>query len=136
MTQAEAREYTHQTCAKFNQPPPPDTGNSWCAYLTDGGDAACLCYKCPSCGYSHSIPIHGPKAWGWNGRLDLPELSPSIKCTYGPGEDPHIANRVCHHFLRAGAVEMCGDSTAFIDGGPYRPGPLPLEFFPVSKALS
>ncbi len=129
MNQTEAREYTRQTAQAHNLPMPPDLG-PWRAYLTNaGGDSACLCYDCPACGYNHVIPVTGPKAWGWNSRLDLPSLSPSVNCTYPPGHEVMPTGGTCHHFLTDGAVEACGDTSDF-EGRAAAGKKLPLLTFP------
>lgn len=73
-------------------------------------------YKCPGCGRSHYIPIAGDKAWGWNGNLDRPTLTPSILEWTERWEDPEdpsfvIEKEVCHHFVTDGKIIFCSDST-------------------------
>ena len=37
-------------------------------------------FRCPcGCDSSLSVPVTGPKAWAWNGDVQFPTLTPSIK---------------------------------------------------------
>lgn len=75
-------------------------------------------YKCPACGW-HGLPVKvGTKAdkfWEWNGDLEKPTISPSVKHFHngypaGDGCDA-IPPFVCHYFIKNGNIEFCGDCT-------------------------
>lgn len=74
-------------------------------------------FECPGCASTHVIPTTGPHAWGFNGSLERPTLTPSILAyprkvfvdeddyTKGTKEVPR-----CHSFVRDGRIEFCADS--------------------------
>lgn len=67
-------------------------------------------YWCPGCKWMHIIPTdprgqpNGHK-WAFDGNLDAPTFQPSV----------HLVGR-CHHFIRAGRIEYCGDSKHSLAG--------------------
>lgn len=79
-----------------------------------------LFFDCPACagevliwgdGEPHpAIPFHevnvGAGGWSFNGDLQLPTLSPSVRTRYGD----HLAY-TCHFFVKDGRIEYCADST-------------------------
>lgn len=134
MNAALAREMTKETAALYDLPC-PDFTNPPRSYLTEGGGCAALHYRCPSCGFAHLIPVTGPQAWEWNGRIDSPTLAPSIKTMVPEGAYEQKAEMTCHHFLTDGALTVCPDSNLFPEGLGYRPGPLPLEEIPPMQVL-
>ena len=79
-------------------------------------------FKCQGCGLHHYIPIRpnpedrGGKhpVWGFNGSLDSPTLSPSIRvqCKTGDEQKPLC----CHFFIKEGNQEFCGDCTHELAG--------------------
>ncbi len=69
-----------------------------------------LLYYCPPCKQPHTIEIDGSRAWTWNGNLITPTVSPSIKVTCPPM--PYC----CHHFVRNGRIEYCGDCSHELSG--------------------
>ncbi|HRQ87340.1 MAG TPA: DUF6527 family protein [Bacteroidia bacterium] len=77
--------------------------------LTREEDCFALFYLCPACDGSHAVSVFGTKnhcgaSWDWNGDYQHPTISPSIKAT-APG------GYCCHHFVRDGRMEVCGDSS-------------------------
>lgn len=61
-------------------------------------------YWCPGCNEPHQVRTEGlPPRWGWNGSLDSPTFTPSIRVTYYDG-------RICHCFVKEGYIEFLGDS--------------------------
>jgi hypothetical protein len=71
-------------------------------------------YRCPGCSEHHWIPVTGPKAWGFDGNLESPTVTPSVKHTWHEGEER--TPKCCHYFLRAGRFEYCGDCTHSLAG--------------------
>ena len=68
-----------------------------------------LWFWCAGCQMPHSVNVAlgsepGP-LWVWDGDLDRPTISPSVRVTYGR------ADRQCHFFLKGGVVEYLGDCT-------------------------
>lgn len=83
----------------------------------------CLEYKCPACG-SHAIPVKvgekSDKHWQWNGSLEAPTISPSVKHFHNgyPAQEGHdaIPPFCCHYFIKDGNIEFCGDCTHVMNG--------------------
>jgi Family of unknown function (DUF6527) len=71
-----------------------------------------LMFVCPGCGNDlHMLPINTTEkspSWDWDGNLEAPTLSPSIKTEWG-NETSGI--HVCHSFLKAGIFEYLSDCT-------------------------
>jgi hypothetical protein len=59
----------------------------------------------------HDVPVEGPNAWGYNGDLDHPTLTPSVRTGYLRSDDDASMAGICHHFLRDGCIQYCSDST-------------------------
>lgn len=87
-----------------------------------------LTFKCPACAASqavygdgqvydlpdqHSVPVQtgDPEDWGFNGDLERPTLTPSVRVRYGEELDYQ-----CHFFVRNGQIQYCGDSTHALAG--------------------
>ena len=75
-------------------------------------------FWCPACDMPHGIPVEGPNSWRWNGNLNQPSFTPSIKVTMGPRVDPDTGlalpeskRRICHSFVTDGKIEYCSDCT-------------------------
>lgn len=66
-----------------------------------------LWFFCPGCESAIRIPISGARAWGWDGNLDAPTLTPSILS---------IGERRCHAFMRSGKLEFLSDCTHVLAG--------------------
>jgi hypothetical protein len=91
------------------------------ARLTD----SLLTFDCPACkeavliwgdGEPHpAIPFHevnvGAGGWSFNGDLERPTISPSVRTRYGD-QQPYT----CHFFVRRGRIEYCADSTHALAG--------------------
>jgi len=72
-----------------------------------------LMFVCPGCesrheGFGlHMLPVNTTEAspaWDWDGNLEAPTISPSIKTEGREGY-------VCHSFLKAGIFEFLSDCT-------------------------
>ena len=68
-------------------------------------------YWCPGCGRI-SLPISGEKAWGFNGNLDKPTLTPSVLSQW----DSPTKHNVCHSFVTDGEVKFLNDCTHSLAG--------------------
>lgn len=73
------------------------------AKRTHGGETW-VWYYCPGCKHNHGVPA---ERWSWNGSLESPTLSPSVK-HYIRHEDG-TCETICHYFVREGRIEYCGD---------------------------
>lgn len=71
-----------------------------------------LHWECPAsiCGHVR-VPVEGQKAWEWNGSLDLPTISPSVKVDWYFGEAPNKQIFCCHCIITEGVITFCGDCT-------------------------
>lgn len=97
---------------------------------TAGGVAVSrrLLFWCPGCNEPHGPRVApegaepGEPHWSWNGSLELPTLSPSIRVSGvrlprdGAPADAPWPPFVCHSFVRAGRIEFCSDSTHALAG--------------------
>jgi len=59
-----------------------------------------LAFNCPGCGCSHFFRISGQPIWSWNGSMDKPTVTPSIRVQ---------GNILCHFFLMNGQFVFCND---------------------------
>lgn len=87
------------------------------------GSVVRLFLWCPACDDSHPVNIKGEPTWEWDGNLDAPTISPSIKVTgkqwsegdafYRPGHFnvPRGGQTICHSYVRAGRWKFLGDCT-------------------------
>lgn len=64
-----------------------------------------LAFHCPGCGFSHQVVVDGSHAWGWNGSLTVPTITPSVLCE---GVRDDMAFR-CHSFVTAGRIRFLPD---------------------------
>lgn len=64
-----------------------------------------LGFLCPGCGYEHCFRIAGQPGrplWEWDGRMDVPTFSPSLRVNAGCEDE-------CHLFLREGKIQFLDD---------------------------
>lgn len=71
-------------------------------------------WDCPGCKHAHDVPTTGPKAWGFNGDMEYPTLTPSVLNRWL--EENGTARDVCHVFIRDGRIEFLGDCTHALAG--------------------
>jgi hypothetical protein len=83
-----------------------------------------LMFVCPGCKAGgrkgneglHMLPVNSPHidklSWEWDGNLESPTLSPSIRTRGGYAG----SNAVCHSFLKAGVFDFLTDSTHPLSG--------------------
>lgn len=89
-----------------------------------GGDHAGIAHWCPGCNKAHMIwtkNVHGRPVWTWNGDVDRPTTSPSVRCFTTYDDDhkklPDGGQRtLCHYFLKDGRIEFCGDCEHELSG--------------------
>jgi hypothetical protein len=77
-------------------------------------------FKCPGCREDHTLPVTGPRAWGFNGDLDRPTLTPSILCRYHAfnekTEKYDQLESTCHSFVRNGEIQFLSDCSHALKG--------------------
>lgn len=88
-----------------------------------------LAFDCPGCGDTHTIPIAGEVTWTWNGSLELPTFTPSLRVRsghYAPhwkpgdgcwcGHDYGFTCYECHSVITDGRIAFCADSSHALAG--------------------
>ncbi len=94
-------------------------------------------FECPGCGNMHLLNVtaeNGRPAWGFNGDVDKPTLTPSIldRCGHHVTGQPQPPNcvfcneaksegyqsicTICHSFVRDGQIEFLNDCTHALAG--------------------
>lgn len=103
------------------------------------GDAG-IAHWCPGCDSPHVIwtsTTSGGPQWFWDGNVEAPTCSPSIRCFTTLDEDdlkplpPGQTRTLCHYFLRGGKLEFCGDSPHALSGKT-----VPLPAWPEDAGVS
>lgn len=97
--------------------------------LNADGSEYGISFACPGCGDEHVVPTTGLSAWGYNGSLERPTLTPSVLVRAGHhaphwkpgdecwcGKDYAFSCYVCHSFVTEGRIQFCGDSTHALAG--------------------
>lgn len=82
-----------------------------------------LRYHCPGCNRDHCVPA---ERWHFNGDLEFPTLSPSVK-HFTPAGTNRPEKTICHYFIRAGFIEFCSDCQHDLKGQK-------VELPPIEKA--
>lgn len=74
-------------------------------------DDAGYVHYCEGCDETHVIP----HSWDFNGDMEAPTFSPSIRhlCKYGVDDK---ADKICHYAINHGKIEYCGDCTHDLAG--------------------
>ena len=70
-------------------------------------------HRCPACGVNHSIPVG--RGWTFNGDLDRPTFSPSIRITSTRARNAQelvhpVSYTACHYLIAGGIIFFCADS--------------------------
>lgn len=84
-------------------------------------------FKCPGCQEWHTVPVHGQRlpngaGWTFNGNMDSPALSLSIRVRWTWMKDPHFVESEefkdieCHSLVTDGQIEYYTDSTHGLAG--------------------
>lgn len=96
--------------------------------ITQHSDGACW-FVCPGCSRWHRISTRDANPyskyvnnyvncsnpnWTFNGDLEKPTFSPSLRCSWHEGEERKLC--VCHSYIRDGKIEFLGDCTHFLAG--------------------
>lgn len=69
-----------------------------------------LCIKCLGCDDFHVLQHNGKgRGWAWNGSLELPTFSPSLRVDYE-------GTILCHSFIKDGRIQYLGDCTHALKG--------------------
>ena len=72
-------------------------------------------FFCPGCKCYHYVIVKAGNlpspVWGWNGSMDKPTFTPSIRVSCGSPE-----GSVCHSFVRDGSIQYLDDCTHALKG--------------------
>lgn len=97
-------------------------------------DGNYLFHYCAGCESMHQIKIGGDRPWQFNGNLEKPTFSPSVKMTYDgpqPGEledGRRIPYSCCHYFVNDGMIQYLGDCTHKLAGQTLPMQDLPEDY--------
>lgn len=83
----------------------------------DGGKS--LAFECPGCGENHLVTVDGSRGWSWNGKQDLPTITPSILAQgfrFTKTEPSESEPYTCHSFVIDGRIQFLGDCTHALAG--------------------
>ena len=85
-----------------------DTNDKRSGYLVD----------CPGCDahYIRTVPEDGQPVWTFNGNMDKPTFSPSVRSRWDYDQETKQFKQVCHFFLIDGIFEFCSDCTHELAG--------------------
>lgn len=64
----------------------------------------------------HTVPFQGEGAWGFNGNVDAPTLTPSLLLTQGVTPCDRRDKFVCHSFVTDGRIQFLSDCTHSLAG--------------------
>jgi len=77
-------------------------------------------FFCPGYFCDHGVWINNKNSfgarWDWNGDMDKPTFTPSLKITYPHWVDGVRIDDICHFFIRNGNIEYQGDCTHHLAG--------------------
>lgn len=65
-------------------------------------------YWCPVCDDLHAVSLDDVTGWKWNGSMDKPTITPSVRSYTVPRTGPE--NTRCHVYITDGMVQVLGDS--------------------------
>jgi hypothetical protein len=85
--------------------------------LTDANGVKYASFECPGCGLNHGPVVSRPPGsvgptWGWNGDLERPTFTPSLRVQWDRPKGP----AACHSFIREGRIEFLSDCTHALAG--------------------
>lgn len=69
-------------------------------------------YYCHGCQELHNVPA---ERWNWNGDVENPTLSPSVRHYY-PASDGRPEKTTCHYHVQGGKINYCGDCDHAFNG--------------------
>lgn len=97
-------------------------------------------YWCEGCGHAHRVQVgasSGPN-WSFNGDQLIPTFNPSVR-VFTPAMARHVDSdgteweatpeqTDCHHFVKEGRIEYCGDSAHALAGQSVPMTPFPGDY--------
>ena len=97
-------------------------------YSNESGDRQGYTLYCPGCNDFHTVRTVGPGQWGFNGSIESPTFTPSLKVTgtvpltddeatrIMAGEKIEPTPFVCHSHITDGNIQFLGDCTHDLKG--------------------
>lgn len=88
------------------------------SFATKDGAKSGIGHYCPGCKCRHVIYTKNPggPTWSWDGNVDAPTVTPSVRSFVTDDEDEHgnplatpVEHTLCHYVLTAGVLNYCGD---------------------------
>lgn len=74
-----------------------------------------VAYWCQGCNQRHQVTVNANGTWVWNGDVNAPTFSPSVKVTWTVGRI-EMKPQCCHSFVRDGRIEFLSDCTHAFSG--------------------
>lgn len=80
------------------------------AFADAAGDLLGYWFWCPACEENHPFHVGGEKRWAFDGNMEAPTFTPSLRVLGRGKRGDSDANRTsCHLFVTAGEIVYCGD---------------------------
>lgn len=97
---------------------------------SQAGDLLGYLFWCPACEEPHPFHVGGPKGWTFDGNLEAPTFTPSLR-VLGRGKpgDTDAERTSCHLFVTAGRIHYCGDCPHELKGQTIDMVPFDLELW-------
>jgi hypothetical protein len=75
-------------------------------------------FRCPACKCGHVVSVEGSQpVWTWNGSVEAPTLSPSIRVSWTwINDDGKKVDKCCHSFIKEGNIQFLNDCTHDLAG--------------------
>ncbi|MEO0824925.1 MAG: DUF6527 family protein [Cyanobacteria bacterium J06639_14] len=88
--------------------------------IQDNGNSVGYLFECPGCKMPHEVYVKPHTndlgaSWTFNGDLEKPTFSPSIRVNY-TYPDPSKSGMLCHSFVVDGEIRFLSDSTHSLKG--------------------
>jgi len=96
-----------------------------------------LRWWCPGCEVTHEVPVNQQGGWEWNGSLERPTLTPSVKVESHRQlintelQEPALTNEnnirmtpLCHIYMHDGHIQFLSDCTHHLGGQTVPMAPL------------
>lgn len=104
------------------------------AYLyRSGSTSGRIWHYCPACNECHIYAVEQPFSngckWNWNGNVEKPSFTPSMKIEWLGGYGEEGKPKRCHYYVTDGKILYCNDCTHAYAGKTLELPPIPAEWF-------
>lgn len=72
-------------------------------------------YWCPGCGNAHMFVCEKPHNWHFDGDIESPTFTPSMR-VFAPACKDSPEETLCHHFVTRGQIVFLSDSVHELSG--------------------